>query len=65
MMSESLCIRNKSPGIDHFEMNADLITRQIFEHMLDPRWQFVYGLFHTAILHLFQTFTFQRKLPNL
>ena len=65
MINESLCIRNKSPGIDHFEMNVDLITRRIFEHMLDPRWQFVYGLCYTAILHLFQTFTFQRKLPNL
>ena len=42
-----------------------LVTRQIFEHVLDPRWPIVYSHFHTATLHLFQTFIFCRKLPNL
>ena len=42
-----------------------LVTRQIFEHVLDPRWRFVYSYFYTAILHLFQTFIFRRKLLNL
>ena len=35
------------------------------QHMLDPRWRFVYSHFHTVILRLFQTFIFERKLPNL
>ena len=38
---------------------------QILEHVLDPRWRFVYSHFHTAILCFFQTFIFQRKPPNL
>ena len=42
-----------------------LVTRRIFEHVLYLRWQLVYSHFHTAILCLFQTFIFRRKLPNL
>ena len=42
-----------------------LVTRQIFEHVLDPRWWIVYSHFHTATLRLFQTFIFYRKLANL
>ena len=42
-----------------------LVTRQIFEHMLDPRWWLVYCHFYTAILRLFQTFISWGKLPDL
>ena len=44
-----------------------LVTRPIFEHVLDPRWRltYIHIHFHTAILHLFQTTIFLRKRPNL
>ena len=42
-----------------------LVTRQILEHVLDPRWRFVDSHFSTAILPLFQTFIFETELPKL
>ena len=42
-----------------------LVTRRIFEHVLDPRWRFVYGHFYTVILCLSRTYIFRRRLPNL